>query len=372
VKENQVTGTNFVFYYGHAKTGAEGADFDNGPCDALGGEAAFREMVQTLHDNGIRIMLLDHVHRYANRDIPEFARYGLEHCAVQNKDGSLAASQLWWKETGLSCLYLDGPTPEWVEMCPYSEVWQQHYLHHLTCMVDLGVDGVEMDVLQGITCYSPNHGHAPGASAVEGKLQFLRRAREHVKRLNPDFVLIGENMTPETREVVDGYYPYRYPDETGRIFRYMFPEITQQAVLAGNYEYDQINKALQFCLGIETEIDGLRKTVGEGCPEMAAYIGEVNRLKRRYPDLLINGRFRDTIGAAVSGNIYYSVIEGADNRKALVLRNPTTEPQQVRADFADDIAGKAILWRPFAGEEQVTLPISQTLKPYEAAVVFSL
>lgn len=369
IRDARVTGLDFVFFYGHATHGAEAADYDNGPAPELGGEGAFRDMVDALHAQGIRIMLLDHLHRFVNRSVPEFDRYHLEEHAIRFKDGRMAAEQLWWKETGLSCLYLDGPTPEWVEMCPYCEGWQEHYLRHLTRMVELGVDGLELDVFLGRHCYHPGHGHAPGASPLDGKLAFMRRARAHVKGLNPDFVFVGEGETPETAAVLDGWYPYRYPDENGRIYRYIFPELRRQAVLAGNYEYDQVNKALQLGLGVETEIDGLRRTAAEACPELARYLGEVNRLKRRCPEIFLHGRFRDTLGARVSGRVSYAVIEGASGGRALVLRNPTAAPQRVRARFAGRAAGTATLWQPFEDDIPVALPARLTLAPYRAAVL---
>ena len=42
VRDAKVTGLNFVFYYGHTRLGAEGADFDNGPAPDLGGARGFR------------------------------------------------------------------------------------------------------------------------------------------------------------------------------------------------------------------------------------------------------------------------------------------------------------------------------------------
>jgi hypothetical protein len=104
---------------------------------------------------------------------------------------------------------------------------------------------------------------------------------------------------------------------------------------------------------------------------LAAYIGEINALKRRYPALLLHGTSRDTIGARVTGRVYYSVLTGPDAQHALVLRNPTANPQAVRAALLGTPAGaEAVLWRPFREEHPVTLPVQFTLGSYAAAVVF--
>ena len=47
IKDKAITGIDLVFYYGHSKLGAEGADFDNLPDPVLGGEQGFRKMYYT-------------------------------------------------------------------------------------------------------------------------------------------------------------------------------------------------------------------------------------------------------------------------------------------------------------------------------------
>lgn len=371
IKDKQITGINLLFYYGHTKIGAEGADFDQSPAPDLGGEKGFRAMLRKLHANGIRVMLLDHLHRYVNHDIPEFKELGLTRYAVRDPAGNIAAFRKWAKETGRSCLFREGPTPCWVEMCPACVQWREHYVRQLTRLIELGVDGVEMDLFGAGVCHAGDHGHSPGASMVDAKLAFIREARAHVKRLNPDFALFAESLCPDARGVADGFYSVgRYRNENERIYRYLFPEITEQAVLVGNYAYDQVNKALMLGIGIETEIWGLRKTCAEACPELARYIGEVNRLRRRYAHILMRGRFKDTLGARVNGSALYSVIEGTSGAKAMVLRNHTAEAQPVKAAFLQPLVGTGVLLRrPFVKEKRVRLPVKVTLKPYEAAVL---
>ena len=372
VRDHDATGIDLVFYYGHSKIGAEGADFDHSPAPDLGDEQAFARMLAKLHRHGIRVVLLDHLHRWINRDLPEYKRLRLERWAVLDADGKPQTAR-WWKETGLSCLDLDGPTPEWVEMCPSCPAWRKHYLRHLTKMVELGVDGLELDTFGPSPCHHPDHAHEPG-DTFELKLDFIAEARAHVKALNPDFLLLGETMRPEARQVVDGFYPNRYFDDNGRVFRYLFPEIRQQAVLVGNYAYDQVNKALQLGLGVETEIDGLRRTTLAACPELAAYIGEVSRFKRRYRPILMHGAFRDTVGAFVRGEVVYSVIDGGEHGRALVLRNPSGLSRKVRARFANmEDARRLVVWRPGRPERKLRGPtLAAAMQPYEAMVLLAL
>ena len=107
--------------------------------------------------------------------------------------------------------------------------------------------------------------------------------------------------------------------------------------------------------------------------QVPRYVGEVNRFKRTYPDVLIRGTFRDTVGAAVRGECLYSVLAGAGRSRALVLRNPHPRPVSVRAAMPAVGGLRLLLWRPFAKQRKLArLPVRVRLRPYEAAVVLAL
>lgn len=375
IKDEKVTGLNLVFLYGHTALGSEGADFDNGPARELGGAAGFRALAAALHRRGIRIILLDHLHRYVNREIPEFKRFKLEQCAVLKADGAPETSREWGKETFLSLRRAQGSTPHWIEMCPGSPKWQEIYLKHVGRMIKLGADGLEVDLFSYpyTHCHNPRHGHAPGMSTFALRMEFFRKVRAYAKALNPDFLLMGETTAPEARAVLDAFYPTRYLDEDGRIYRYLFPELTQQAVLVGDYAYDQVNKALGLGLGVETEVQGLRQTTLAACPELARYIGSVNRFRRKHAELMIHGVFRDTLGARVQGDLLHSVLEGKDGSRAVVLRNPRDRRGAGEVLLNDWRNKRLLLWQPGRGESRVrSLPVKVTLGPYAAAVLLAI
>jgi hypothetical protein len=260
-------------------------------------------------------------------------------------------------------------------MCPTCRDWRDFYGRHIENMIKLGIDGVEMDTFApSPRCYNPAHNHPPGAYIADAKIDFIRAVRERVKRLNPDFILIAESMSPAVRGVVDGFYSGRYPNENGRIFRYLFPENRQQTVRTGNYDYEAVNRALSLGISPNTEIWGLRTTTLAGCPEFAPYIGEVNRFKRKYGDILVRGTFRDTVGAHVTGDVHFSVLEGPGSQKALVLRNYHDHAAKAKGSLLGTAKGQHfVLWRPFAGETPVEKPSVQvSLGPFEVAVLLAL
>ena len=187
VKDKNVTGLDMVFYYGHSKIGAEGADFDHLPAPDLGGDEGFRKMLEKLHANGIRIILLDHFHRWVNQDVPQYKDLGLERYAILDKDGRMRIDR-WWKETFLSCRKLEGPTPVWVEMCPTCQEWRDFYMQHIESMIKLGVDGVEMDTFGSTPRrYNPAHKHPAGAYVLDAKIEFIGGVRKRGKASQSQF-----------------------------------------------------------------------------------------------------------------------------------------------------------------------------------------
>jgi hypothetical protein len=183
------------------------------------------------------------------------------------------------------------------------------------------------------------------------------------QRINPDFALFFETMDPLSIASGDGWYT-RYHGEWGRMNRFMFPAIRHQTVRVGNYAYDAVNRSVQLGIGIDTEIWGARKTTLAGCPELAEYIGKVTSFRRKYAEIMIRGMFRDTLGARVDKDIYYSVLECPNGTRAMVLRNPSADNVRVKPSFSAPRPNhRFTVWSPAKGEqtvgrwpERITLP----------------
>jgi hypothetical protein len=372
VKEKKVTDFDMVWYYAHTKLGAEGGDFDNGPSPDLGGETEFRNMINKLHSNGIKIMLLDQFHRWISRDVPEYKELNLEKCSVMDVNGKPIVIN-WSHDTYLSLKRRETPMSNYVEMCPTSEQWLNIYKNYVTQMIEYGVDGLELDILVdgGNKCYNPTHSHKPGEKMFEYRIEFMRKVREHARKLNPDFIFLGETMMASMCEVFEGYFALsRNMSDNDRIFRYIYPEIRIQTVTTINDAFDSVNRALMFGIGVDTEIWGLRGITYRDDPELARYIGQINRFKRKYPEILINGVYKDTLGAEVKGDVMYSILQGHGNTKALILRNVNNHPVECKANTSYGKENKLTLWSPFKAEKKIKkLPIDLTIKPAQAVVI---
>jgi hypothetical protein len=361
------TGVDVLMVYGHQEDGCESAPFDISPGASLGGPDGFAKMAATLHDNGMRVMTFGHRQSAIAVDDPEYARFA--DWTINDRDGR-PRREVWYKTTIESLKsqmgqHYEGTGPVWNRICPYCDEWWVSFRDQLLNLASLGCDGYQLDTIgtEGGLCYAIDHGHKPGEGQADKLAERLAWLRKEIHAVYPEFLLAGEELSDWQFQFLD--LPYsRYRNTDGyQVFRYTFPE-TKENVAVGAYSYDQANKSLLLGMGMNVEIWGLKKSVLV-CPELADYIGEIVNIRRSYPDLLMNGRFRDTIGAEISGT-EYSVFE-ANGERAAVLWNKTDEPQSARV--AVDGLVQALICRPGRPDEAVTLPATIVIEPHRALAI---
>src|SRR5262249_20749432 len=145
-----------------------------------------------------------------------------------------------------------------------------------------------------------------------------------------------------------------------------FPE-TRENVAVGAYSYDQANKAFLLGLGMNVEVWGLKKSVLV-CPELADYIGEINRIRREHRATLLDGRFRDTLGGRVDGGVRFGVHDGANGR-AVVLWNDADESRACTVEVDGFRTG--VVCAPGCDLRSLALPGEVTVAPHRVAAVIS-
>ncbi len=363
------SGVDTLMIYGHTNIGCEGSDVDISPAVDLGGPEGFRRMCDALHARGIKVMCFTHRQSAINVELPEYTHFAP--WTIKDRFGS-PRPEVWWKTTVESLMghmqHYEATGPMWNRICPYCDEWWLGFRDELKKLIDLGLDGMQLDTIgaEAAICYDPNHGHKPGTRAFEKLAERLAWLRAEIRAYKPDFLMCGEEFGDWLYQYLD--LPYsRYRGEGGnQVFRYTFPEMKENCAVS-NYGYHQVNKSLLLGMGMEIEIEGLKGTILD-CPELMPYMKEVVSIRRAFPNTLMNGRFVDTLGASVSGNARYSVFEGGDGLAAVVW-NATDAPQEVSLSFDDTSLTSATFCQPFAAQTTISLPARFTLPAQTAAVV---
>jgi hypothetical protein len=365
------SGVDTLMCYGHTNIGCEGSDVDISPAVDLGGPEGFRRMCDELHARGMKVMIFTHRQSAINVELPEYEHF--KFWTIKDRFGS-PRPEVWWKTTVESLMghmqHYEATGPMWNRICPYCDEWWLGFRDELIKLIDLGLDGAQLDTItaEAAICYDPNHGHKPGTRAFEKLRDRLAWLRGEIRAHKPEFVMAGEEFGDWLYQYLD--LPYsRYRGETGnQVFRYTFPEFKENCAVSA-YGYHQANKSLLLGMGMNVEILGLKGNITQN-PELMDYVKQIVDIRRAYPNTLINGRFTDTLGATVSGDVRYSIFDGADGTAA-VLWNASDSPQVCTLRFDDASLTSATLCQPFAAQKPIALPSTVTLPAQTAVVVIA-
>lgn len=366
-------GLDWVGLFGWTEGGHDHLYPDYEPDPAQGGETALREGIRHLHSKGLRCFL------YANGQLieqgtTEFWNGIGKTCGIVKPDGK-KYTQTWHK-------YANTPPHNFDLGCLSGEAWYSRMLSVARRVQALGADGLLYDQLansQPRPCYSAEHGHAPGDMAfADDKTRFLRRLRDELAKVDPDFILASEGLGDSLSDTLAfchgmsaGAHPYdkcfemirrRFRGEDvaeaevyPEFFRYTFPEVVSTCrVPSPILTRDYVNYDCIFGLRHEIEIryspdrryveTGKMPDVRDygpvlGPPDlklMAAenqrtardYLRRVCDFQRRFSQYFLRGTYCDDEGVVLSeGGFAAKRLKAADGTSAVLVWNPGDSPQ---------------------------------------------
>jgi hypothetical protein len=218
--------------------------------------------------------------------------------------------------------------------CPGAAGWYERLLKQYEMVRGFGAQGILFDQMGGrppYICFSKEHPHAkPSLAAGPGKVANMKRLRAAMKPADPDFAFVIELATDCYFEYVDiihsngiGFWPE--PEAFGEMLRYTFPEplITNRG---GGTSDRRAQLGYTFTLGWRFD-SNLRDVRDAG---LHAYLARLTELRRKYSDLLLEGRFVDNEGFLCDNSRVASHAFTAGNRMAVTLWNPTETAQRAK------------------------------------------
>jgi hypothetical protein len=368
IEVQERSGIDVLMLYGHTEFGCESAPFDIQPGDSLGGPAGFATMCDELHARGMKAMIFGHRQSALATDEPLYDRF--RDWTILDRDG-VPRREVWYKTTLESFtmamgVNYEGTGPIWHRVCPYCDDWWESFRDQLLQLIALGLDGYQLDLVgvEGTLCFAENHGHRPGEGQLDKLVEQILWLRSEIHAVKPDFLFAGEELRDWQFQCMDlPYSRYRRNNDGQQVFRYTFPDMREQAAV-GAYSYDQASKALMLGLSMNIEVNGLKQSLTT-CPDFADYLGEINHLRRRFPEYLISGEFQDTEGAMVHGDLQFSVLS-SPNGNAVVLRNPTVTDAAGKVSVEGYAQG--LLCRPGLPDQLVSYPDELVVPAHGVAV----
>lgn len=366
-------GINILMTYGHEEHGAESADFHIQPASDLGGAEGFRAMADRVHTAGGKVAIMTHRHASLATDDPAAPRF--EGWYVVDREGH-PRQELWPKTTLESfsesmLRTFEATGPIWQRVCVFCDEWWETYVDELKQLIDLGLDGVQMDLMvdEGPICYGVGHGHKPGAPEEQlRKLgERLAALRAEIKSLHPDFAFMGEEYSDWLYQYLDISFSRYHTTMGARTFTYTFPAFCE-TVSVGYWAYDQVAKGMITGKGFGIEVFLIKDSI-LAQPEFHDYVALSNQLRLRLRDQLLDSTFRDRIGVDVDGDVEWGVHE-SDAGTALVVANFTDDPQPFR--LHGHVPNRLSAHRPGEGDVEVFGPASHVLAAHRYIVLTGL
>ena len=224
-----------------------------------------------------------------------------------------------------------------VTACPGTKEWLNILKSFVDRAVEIGVDGIEFDQLgyKSEFCYDKSHGHSvPCQDIMLLKSKMLGELRAYVRQKKPDMPLYIEWMSDPTSMHADFIHNcvvnlhIADTDKNGvpitryaPMYQYTFPETyTTDRDIYNNSDVPRRNNlAVMRGWRSDVAVYRCRATIGE-TPVYKSYLTEINRLRDRFRDLILNGVFRDT-DMAKSDNplLEYSTFTTWDGEKMAVV-----------------------------------------------------
>lgn len=261
--------------------------------------------------------------------------------------------------------------------------WHADFHHYLItsylALVRDGADGFQLDKTHPAALdFNPSLPTSPDKSLAPGIYNIFQDLLKKAHTINPSFALAAESWADRSLPYVDVSY-MRYPglDMDSTALRYTFPEWTSTIFAEEPGDYNAMNDGMRYGLVWDLAPRHYNESVDEALTRpLARYVSELIRIRKKYQDLLFNGRFNDTIGAEFTGarDVRYSVFKSmrpGNQDLAAVLVNFGDHPEEGTITFPGHSGQTVDISAPFEKDRQATLPVRLTIPPSRCVVVVS-
>lgn len=368
-RAGESVGVNAVLAFGWWQAG-----MDNGYPDgywttdpAQGGDEAWARAIAEFRKQGGRLMLYFNG-KLIDCESPFYRNGDGKHVCYHDNTGEHYTEQYRFKGLGTFTGHYNART--FVVADTRHEQWRKLLLQMADRAIQFGVDSVFYDQL-GYAEPASNWDLTgefpiPNTRLIADKAATLKMIHDYLDtKGNADFALGTEHFTDVTAQHVD--YIHNITGATGPTdftewVRYTFPEV----VLSDREIRDdtdiprRVNHALLKGLRNDIEIYRCRDLIDK-TPNYQHYLGQVNRLKDKYCDLLLLGTYKDTDGfsndnLAVNARCFVN-----GNRMAIVATQSTQKTATARlvvpgfAYQASDVVGEAGVSEADGGGQSVKL-----------------
>lgn len=328
-------GSDAVLAFGWWKEGMDNGYPDYTPDESQGGDAVWKERIAEYKSKGGHLILY-----YNGRLIDNESRFykSGEASKVSNHDNTGDEFTEHYKFTGEGTTlgYYDSRTFVIADMS--RRVWRDKLLEWADRAIALGANSVFYDQL-GVAEEFPNWDLSreypvPDIFTGRYKAEALKEIRDHVKSIDPDFCLGTEWLSDCTSRYCDFVHIVEFtalPESFPEWFRYTFPEVvwSDRCVRDEVDMVRRVNNTLVKGLRNDIEVFRCRGLIDE-TPDYQQYLGKINAIRLKYPELLLEGRFAWHDDFSSSNPAVTACEYKGEDRLAIVLTSESSGRQKTR------------------------------------------
>ena len=317
-------GSDAVLAFGWWKEGMDNGYPNYSPDDSQGGDDAWKKQIAEYKAKGGHLILY-----YNGRLIDNESRFykSGEASKVSNHDNTGDEFTEHYKFTGEGTTlgYYDSRTFVVADMS--KRAWRDQLLQWADRAIALGANSVFYDQL-GVAEEFPQWDLSreypvPDIFTGRYKADALREIRDHIKAIDPEFCLGTEWLSDCTSRFCDFVHIVEFtalPESFPEWFRYTFPEVvwSDRCVRDEVDMVRRVNNTLVKGLRNDIEVFRCRGLIDE-TPSYQEYLGKINSIRYKYPELLLEGRFAWHDDFSSSNPAVTSCEFAGDGRIAIVL-----------------------------------------------------
>lgn len=343
-------GIDALHLFGWWQGGMDNSNPDYVIDPAMGGEQTFRKNIAAFQENGSVILYSNG--RLIDVSTDYYKTIGKDIC-VKDKFGAEIRDAYRFRASGTYTGHFGNRT--FTAACPYCEPWLEKMKEVVDTAIHLGCKGVFFDQLGGgeFPCFDPTHGHdVPNMKMAWRKTQLTRSLRDYARSKSQEMALGIELLTDISAAQCDFVHSLfgfceavndweKSADKPVHLyfidwFRYCFPEIimTDREIRDDTDIPRRVNHALLKGLRSDVEIYRCRKTIAQ-TPTYAAYLALANQLRQTYAQLLLEGRYMDTLGFTCDNAQVEARAFVSGNRMAVVVTQSHLEQATVTIGVPD-------------------------------------
>ncbi len=329
---------------------------DYTPEEKLGGKPGFTELLKSIDSQGGKCLVftnynvLDQNTEWYKRDLYKY----------KQQDG-FGQQNIWmgWGES--TFLARSGMSVRYHVRSSVTPEIEKILTDQFTELVRSGAHGFQIDkVCVGAALdFNPLNWMKPDVALCEGLVQAIDRLYKQCRSINPDFRMASEFGYDRLLPYFDVGYRNSYGSEIST-FRYVFPEWTSCNHISAPRDFRGVNGAVLtgavLCIEPDTYQGSLDQPIYR---DLAAYISEINRIRRELTEYIFTGDYFDDRGAVITkveknepeptGLVFKVHGNYQNGRRAIVITNEGLTPLKYTWKFTHRDVKEVMMYSPFAG-----------------------